>query len=90
MPRDGGEETARKKNFGKSFKDFPAALLTLFKNSTYVFASLATCSEAMVVSGFTTWLPKIVQNEFQQPAGTAAILAGDKVISKLTVRILIQ
>ena len=76
VPADGGEEVAEKKDFGKSIKDFPIALLTLFKNPTYVFGSLASCTEAMVVSGFTTFLPKIIENQFQQTAGTAAIVAG--------------
>ena len=76
VPENGGEEIAGKEDFGKSYKDFPLALLTLFKNPTYVFGSLASCTEAMVVSGFTTFLPKIIENEFQQTAGTAAIVAG--------------
>jgi len=76
VPVDGGEEIAGQENFGKSYKDFPIALLTLFKNPTYVLGSLASCTEAMVVSGFTTFLPKIIENQFQQTAGTAAIVAG--------------
>ena len=76
VPEGGGEEVAQKDGFGKSIKDFPVALLTLFKNPTYVFGSLASCTEAMVVAGFTTFLPKIIENQFQQSAGKAAIVAG--------------
>ena len=76
VPVDGGEEIAAAKNFGTSYKDFPKALLILFKNPVYVFCCLASCTEAMVVSGFTTFLPKIIETEFQQTAGYAAIVAG--------------
>ncbi|XP_076801719.1 solute carrier organic anion transporter family member 4C1-like [Clavelina lepadiformis] len=73
---DGADKIASQENFANSFKDFPAALLMLFKNPTYLFTCLAGCTEAMLISGFTTFLPKIIENEFQQTAGTAAIVAG--------------
>lgn len=41
-----------------------------------MFGSLASCSEALVVAGFTTFLPKIIETQFQQTAGYAAIVAG--------------
>ena len=74
---DGADKIASQENFANSFKDFPAALLMLFKNPTYLFTCLAGCTEAMLISGFTTFLPKIIENEFQQTAGTAAIVAGN-------------
>ena len=77
VPVDGGEEIAEKKDFGKSYKDFPIALLTLMKNPAYVFSTLGACSESILISSFTTWLPKLIENEFQVPAGTAAIVAGE-------------
>lgn len=76
MPVDGGGDVAGKEGFGKSYKDFPIAVWTLLKNRTYMIGSLASCSEAMVVSGFTTFLPKIIETEFQQTAGFSAIVAG--------------
>ncbi|XP_078491175.1 solute carrier organic anion transporter family member 4C1-like [Ciona intestinalis] len=71
-----GGEVAKNENFGNSYKDFPKALLMLAKNKTYVLVTLADCSEAILLSGFTTFLPKIIENEFQQTAGLAAIMAG--------------
>jgi len=72
---DGGREFSEK-NFGKSIKDFPAALLILLKNPPYMFVTFASCTEAMVISGFSSFLPKIIENQFQQTASTAAIVAG--------------
>uniref|UniRef100_H2YEL8 Solute carrier organic anion transporter family member n=1 Tax=Ciona savignyi TaxID=51511 RepID=H2YEL8_CIOSA len=71
-----GGEVAKEENFAKSYKDFPKALMMLAKNKTYVFVTLADCSEAILISGFTTFLPKIIESEFQQSAGTAALVAG--------------
>ena len=48
----------------------------LHRNPTYVLLSLAGASEAMLIAGFTTFLPKIIENQFQQTAGTAALVAG--------------
>ena len=53
-------EIAKDEQFGKSFKDFPRALLMLLQNPTYVFVSLAGATEAMLIAGFTTFLPKII------------------------------
>uniref|UniRef100_F6TIF0 Solute carrier organic anion transporter family member n=2 Tax=Ciona intestinalis TaxID=7719 RepID=F6TIF0_CIOIN len=76
VDKDTGGEVAKNENFGNSYKDFPKALLMLAKNKTYVLVTLADCSEAILLSGFTTFLPKIIENEFQQTAGLAAIMAG--------------
>jgi len=70
------EDITQDEKFGKSFKDFPKALELLFRNPTYVLLSLAGASEAMLIAGFTTFLPKIIENQFQQTAGTAALVAG--------------
>ena len=76
VPANGGEDIAEKIDFGKSYKDFPIALLTLMKNPAYVFSTLGACSELILISALTTWLPKLIENEFQVPAGTAALVAG--------------
>ena len=76
VPVDGGRDVAEREGFGKSYKDFPVALLMLLKNPTYMLGTFATCSEALVIGGFATFLPKIIETLFQQTAGTAAIVAG--------------
>jgi len=73
---DGSEEVTGREGFGKSIKDFPIALWTLLKNPVYAFTCLAGCSETMVVAGFTTFLPKIIENQYQQSASVSAIMAG--------------
>ena len=36
----------------------------------------------MVISGFSSFLPKIIENQFRQTAGTAAIAAGESWFEK--------
>lgn len=37
---------------------------------------LSTCSEALVATGFATFLPKFVENQFGFSSSSAATLAG--------------
>ena len=76
MYRGGDRDITQDDDFGKSFRDFPRALEILFRNPTYVLLSLAGASEAMLICGFTTFLPKIIENQFQVTAGKAALVAG--------------
>ncbi|XP_078571497.1 solute carrier organic anion transporter family member 4C1-like [Branchiostoma floridae x Branchiostoma japonicum] len=63
-------------NFGKSIRDFPIAVLSLAKNPTFIFITLAGISEGLVLNGFATFLPKFVENQFGQTASQAAFLVG--------------
>ncbi|XP_022447851.1 solute carrier organic anion transporter family member 4C1 isoform X2 [Delphinapterus leucas] len=67
-------------NFGQSFKDFPAALKNLMRNTVFMCLVLSTCSEALVTTGFATFLPKFIENQFGLSSSSAAILAGTVLI----------
>ncbi|XP_055995112.1 solute carrier organic anion transporter family member 4C1 [Sorex fumeus] len=63
-------------NFGKSFKDFPAALKNLMRNTVFMCLVLSTSSEALVTTGFATFLPKFIENQFGLSSSFAATLGG--------------
>ncbi|XP_007191879.1 solute carrier organic anion transporter family member 4C1 isoform X2 [Balaenoptera acutorostrata] len=67
-------------NFGQSFKDFPAALKNLMRNTVFMCLVLSTCSEALVTTGFATFLPKFIENQFGLSSSSAATLAGTVLI----------
>ncbi|XP_006872378.1 PREDICTED: solute carrier organic anion transporter family member 4C1-like [Chrysochloris asiatica] len=63
-------------NFGKSLKDFPAALKNLMRNTVFMCLVLSTTSEALVTTGFATFLPKFIENQFGVSSSFAATLGG--------------
>ncbi|XP_006913310.1 solute carrier organic anion transporter family member 4C1 [Pteropus alecto] len=63
-------------NFGKSFKDFPAALKNLMRNTVFMCLVISTSSEALVTTGFATFLPKFIENQFGLSSSFAATLGG--------------
>ncbi|XP_051850254.1 solute carrier organic anion transporter family member 4C1-like [Antechinus flavipes] len=64
------------KNFGKSIKDFPAALKILLKNPVFLCLALSTSTEALITTGFATFLPKFIENQFGLSSSFAATLGG--------------
>ncbi|XP_063468908.1 solute carrier organic anion transporter family member 4C1 isoform X2 [Symphalangus syndactylus] len=62
--------------FGKSIKDFPAALKNLMKNAVFMCLVLSTSSEALITTGFATFLPKFIENQFGLTSSFAATLGG--------------
>ncbi|XP_071956000.1 solute carrier organic anion transporter family member 4A1-like [Antedon mediterranea] len=73
---DSKEEETTREGFGSSAKDFPKAIKYLVTNPTFMFNTIAACSEGLVLSGFATFMPKFVENQFVQTAGRAAALVG--------------
>ncbi|KAM9507560.1 solute carrier organic anion transporter family member 4C1 isoform 1-T1 [Guaruba guarouba] len=73
---DGSELLVEAQNIGKSFKDFPVALLILLKNPVLVSLIIASTSEALVATGFATFLPKLIENQFGKTSSFSATLAG--------------
>ncbi|XP_039261491.2 solute carrier organic anion transporter family member 4C1-like [Styela clava] len=71
-----GAEVTEQQGFGRGIKDFPIALMKMLSNPTFMLTTLAGCTETLVISGFATFLPKLIENEFRQTAGAAALLAG--------------
>ncbi|XP_036998536.2 solute carrier organic anion transporter family member 4C1 isoform X2 [Artibeus jamaicensis] len=63
-------------NFGKKFKDFPAALKNLMKNTVFMCLVISTSSEALITTGFATFLSKFIENQFGLSSSFAATLGG--------------
>ncbi|XP_067425009.1 solute carrier organic anion transporter family member 4C1-like [Emydura macquarii macquarii] len=73
---DGSEAFVEDRNIGKSFKDFPVALLILLKNPVLMCLIIASSTEALVATGFATFLPKYIENQFGQSSSYSATLGG--------------
>ncbi|XP_010177455.1 PREDICTED: solute carrier organic anion transporter family member 4C1, partial [Mesitornis unicolor] len=73
---DGSEVLVETKNIGRSFKDFPMALLILLKNPVLMSLIIASSSEALVATGFVTFLPKFIENQFGKTSSFSAVLGG--------------
>ncbi|KAM6229885.1 solute carrier organic anion transporter family member 4C1 [Porphyrio hochstetteri] len=73
---DGSEGLVETGNIGESFKDFPVALLILLKNPVLMSLIIASSSEALVATGFATFLPKFIENQFGKTSSFSATLGG--------------
>ncbi|CAJ0965563.1 unnamed protein product [Ranitomeya imitator] len=67
----------------KNFKDFPLALLLLIKNPVLMTLTFASCSDALITTGFAAFLPKFIENQFSLTSSFSAILG---VIDMLVLR----
>ncbi|XP_041041264.1 solute carrier organic anion transporter family member 4C1-like [Carcharodon carcharias] len=63
-------------HFGKSFKDFYSVLLMLLRNPVFMALVIAGTTESLVITGFVTFMPKYIENQFGLTASLAAILGG--------------
>ena len=79
--QDGSHTIASQENFGKSIRDLPKAVSMLLKNPVFVCLTLAGCTEAMIITGFATFLPKFIQNQFSKTATQAALITGALVVT---------
>uniref|UniRef100_H2Z037 Solute carrier organic anion transporter family member n=1 Tax=Ciona savignyi TaxID=51511 RepID=H2Z037_CIOSA len=70
------KEEAENSELENSLKNFPTAVMRLFKNPAFCFLTLAGCSTGLTVSGGSSFMAKFIQNEFHTSAGTSAMLAG--------------
>jgi len=57
-------------------KELLSALVILGTNPTFIFVSLAGASEGFLMTGLSTFLPKLIQNQFSLTASQAAINVG--------------
>ncbi|NXH46962.1 SO4C1 protein, partial [Dicaeum eximium] len=73
---DGGQLLVQTNNIGQSFKDFPMALLILLRNPVLMSLVIASSSEALVATGFATFLPKFIENQFGKSSSFSATLGG--------------
>ncbi|XP_071804429.1 solute carrier organic anion transporter family member 4A1-like [Asterias amurensis] len=72
----GHEDEVTKPSFGTKLADIPLAVKYLMFNPTFVFVSLAACSESLIVSGFATFSPKILGIQYGLSPGVAAAVVG--------------
>ncbi|MEE6458874.1 hypothetical protein FKM82_000452 [Ascaphus truei] len=77
---NGSESIVEKQNLGKSFKDFPLALLLMLRNPVLMTLTFASCADALITTGFATFLPKIIENQFSLSSSFSAILGGGVLI----------
>ncbi|KAL9821748.1 solute carrier organic anion transporter family member 4C1 isoform 2-T2 [Geothlypis trichas] len=73
---DGGQVLVETNDIGQSFKDFPMALLILLRNPVLMSLIVASSSEALVATGFATFLPKFIENQFGKSSSFSATLGG--------------
>ena len=57
-------------------KDLMDAIVILVTNPTFIFVSLAGASEGFLMQGLATFLPKMIQNQFNLTASEAAMYVG--------------
>ncbi|NWT71103.1 SO4C1 protein, partial [Prunella himalayana] len=73
---DGGQVLVQTNNIGQSLRDFPTALLMLLRNPVLMSLIIASSSEALVATGFATFLPKFIENQFGKSSSFSATLGG--------------
>ncbi|MBN3325234.1 SO4C1 protein, partial [Atractosteus spatula] len=78
--QDGSENIAVKKNLGKTFKDFPLALVLLLKNPVFMCLSITISMEGFLMTGLATFMPKYIENQYGTTSSSAATLGGSVLI----------
>ncbi|EHB07378.1 Solute carrier organic anion transporter family member 4C1 [Heterocephalus glaber] len=63
-------------DLGQSIKDFPVALKNLMRNTVFICLVLSTSSEGLITTGFATFLPKFIENQFGLTSSFAATIGG--------------
>ncbi|CAH1251562.1 SLCO4C1 [Branchiostoma lanceolatum] len=76
----GGEDIVSTPDFGKTWRDFPTALLLLLRNPTFMLINIGGAFEAFLSATFAAFGPKFVQMQFGQPSGRASMLFGFAII----------
>lgn len=57
-------------------RELPRALRDLLGNPAFFMLNLAGASEGLLIAGFASFLPKLIENQFSVNASTAALLMG--------------
>ncbi|XP_053383119.1 solute carrier organic anion transporter family member 4C1-like isoform X2 [Mercenaria mercenaria] len=79
MHGDDGTMISSVSSEGRKLRDLkflPKQILQLLKTPPFLFITLAGATEGMITSGFATFMPKFIQNQFGVSAGWAAMLTG--------------
>lgn len=61
-------------------RDLPKASKFLLSKIPYVSVTLGICIEGFLVSAFTAFMPKVIQQQFQYSPSTVSLLMGVVVI----------
>ncbi|CAL1542188.1 unnamed protein product [Lymnaea stagnalis] len=64
------------KQYGRSIKEIPRAILHLLKNPVYAVMLPAICCEICIVSGFVVFLPKYLESQFGTSTSLANLFTG--------------
>ncbi|CAH1775815.1 unnamed protein product, partial [Owenia fusiformis] len=72
----GDSETHIEPGFGTKLSDLPKSLFMLLKNWAYVLCTLLTCTESLLIAGFTVYGPKYLENQYALPSSTSAYIFG--------------
>lgn len=67
--------------FGTSIRDLPKSLKILLRNPAFMFLNVAAAFEALLLSGFATFLPKFIESQFGVTASWAALLVGSVMVA---------
>ena len=67
-------------------KDLPTAIFQLMKIPPFLFITFAGATEGLITSGFATFMPKFIQNQFGVTAGWASMLTGKDEIQQITFK----
>ncbi|XP_022082202.1 solute carrier organic anion transporter family member 4A1-like isoform X2 [Acanthaster planci] len=66
-------------HFGKSWRDFPAALKVMLKNPTFMAVAISQAADGLLLTGVGTFLPIYLENQYGLSSGTANIIVGAQV-----------
>lgn len=58
-------------------RELPRALTELLGNPGFFMLNLAGASEGLLIAGFAAFLPKLIENQFNVSASSAALLMGE-------------
>ncbi|KHN87593.1 Solute carrier organic anion transporter family member 4C1 [Toxocara canis] len=64
------------KDFGKSLADYPKIVLTLIRNPSVMALMAMQTSEAFLMNGFITFIPKVFENLFAYSASFSSTITG--------------
>ena len=62
------------------WKSLWPATKSLLMNKTFMFITLSTTAESLATGGFSTFLPKFIENQFHVTSSNASLYAGLVVI----------
>ncbi|KAM9330944.1 solute carrier organic anion transporter family member 4C1 [Gastrophryne carolinensis] len=77
---NGSQCIVENQNLGKNFKDFPLSLWLMVKNPVLMALTFSSCADAFITTGFATFLPKFIENQFSLTSSFSAILGGGVLI----------